>query len=566
MMTESTTNRCRNGTTSLRRAHRGSLLIKLGVGLVVVAGLAIGGIIWFSPSGSEKTAASEAAIQRVEHRTFDVVLTANGDLQAGQETVLRNPLEKPTAIVEIVPEGGMVKKGDVLVRLSTDAMQSDLDRELLDLESAKSATVRAENNLAIQESDNASTARTAAITLDLAKLELNKWEEGDDSEMIKELELDIDAGTREVTRLQEKYDRAVKLFEKEFLSSDELKRDELELIRQKSELAKSEKRQEVYMTYERKMKRTKLTSDIQEAEAEISRVDRANSSELVSKKADLLNCQRQLALRQDRVKKLQDQIAAATITAPTDGLVVYATSIRQDRWGGNDGPLKVGTQVSPNDEIIILPDNSRMVAAIKVHESLVGKVKPGQHARVKIDALRDRLFTGTVESVGVVAEQGGWRDPNLREYAVRIALDLGEENPGLKPSMRCEGQIVLSTVNDALAAPIQSVFFEGKTSYVHVPMPKGKFARREVRLGTRSDSYAEIVAGLNTGDAVLLRRPQPGELVSDAIDGSAIPPAPGAGVAAKPTPPADHRQAGSEPAAPAPSASQAATAESGTSM
>lgn len=506
-----------------RESRRGGVLLKLAVTLVVVAGGAVGGFYWMTAGPSEQTAAADTALQPVSHRSFDVMLTANGDLQAGEETVLRNPLEKPSAIVEIVPEGVMVKKGNVLVRLSTDDIQRELDNQLLDLETARSEMIRAENNLAIQESDNFSTLRSAKIKLDLANRELDKWEKGTDKETITQLDLDIDAARREVERLTEKVERARKLFDEDFLSSDELKRDELELIRQQSNREKAELRKTIYMEYDRDMQITRLKSAIDEATAELDRVERRNASELASKKADLTNRQRQLALRQDRVNKLQQQIAAATIIAPTDGLVVYATSIRQDRWGGNDGPLKVGTQISPNDEIIILPDNSRMVASIKVHESLVGRVKPGLPARVKIDAVRDRIFNGHVESVGVVAEQGGWRDPNLREYAVRIALDLGEENPGLKPSMRCEGQIVLNTVENVLAAPIQAVFYEGRQSYVHVPVAGGRFAKREVRVGTRSTTYAEITAGLTDGEVVLVRKPGTHELASDTIDSSHMP-------------------------------------------
>ena len=505
------------------RAHRGGVMLKLGLVLAVLAAAAVGVTMWLTSGPSDRETAGEAAIQRVSQKSFDVLLTANGDLQAGQETVLRNPMDKPTAIVEIVSEGITVKKGEVLVRLSTDDVQRDLDNQMLDLESARSEMIRAENNLAIQESDNTSSMNSATIKLDLARKELSKWREGDDVERMEQINLDIDAANREVTRLSEKYERAVELHKNSFLSSDELKRDELELIRQQANLRKAELRHEVYTTYEQQMSLTRLNSTIDEAKAELSRVERRNESELASKKADVTNRQRQLALREERVRKLQEQIAAATIVAPTAGLVVYATSIRQDRWGGNDGPLKVGSQVSPNDEIIILPDNSRMVASIKVHESLVGKVRPGQQARVKIDAVRDRTFTGTVESVGVVPEQGGWRDPNLREYSVKIALDLDDEDHGLKPSMRCEGQIVLTAVEDALAAPIQSVFYEGKKTYVHVPVAGGKFVKREVRVGTRSNSFAEIIAGLDDGDLVLVRRPQPGELASDKIDSSLVP-------------------------------------------
>ena len=204
-----------------RESRRGGVLLKLAITLVVVAGGAIGGFYWMTAGPTEQMAAADTALQPVGHKSFDVMLTANGDLQAGEETVLRNPLEKPSAIVEIVPEGVMVKKGNILVRLSTDDIQRDLDNQLLDLETARSEMIRAENNLAIQESDNFSTLRSAKIKLDLANRELDKWEKGTDKETITQLDLDIDAARREVERLSEKVERARKLFDEDFLSSDE---------------------------------------------------------------------------------------------------------------------------------------------------------------------------------------------------------------------------------------------------------------------------------------------------------------------------------------------------------
>jgi hypothetical protein len=45
-----------------------------------------------------------------------------------------------------------------------------------------------------------------------------------------------------------------------------------------------------------------------------------------------------------------------------------------------------------------------------------------------------------------------------------------------------------------------------------------KFTRVPVKLGRRSDTTAEILAGLTEGDQVLLREPTPGEIISQPWD------------------------------------------------
>lgn len=462
-------------------------------------------------SGGDDGASDSAALGKARVQSFEMVLTANGDLDARDQTVLRSELETRTTIVEIVEEGSLVEKDEVLVRLSADELQKQLDNEMLSLESAKSDLVSAQNSVEIQKSDNASSLNKAQLRAEIARLDMEKWLRGDDKEKQTQLALDIDSARREAERLQEKLERSRELFAEEFLSSDELKQDELASIKAASALEKAELRQSVYMEYERTMELKKKQNEIDEAEAELERVKRRNDSQLASKQADVTNRQRQLSLRQERVDKLVEQIEATVVRAPTAGLVVFATSMNQ-RWWDNSGPLKVGSEVRPNEDLIVLPNNEEMVAKVNIHESLVGQVSKGQRCRVKIDAARGELFDGTVESVGVIAEQGGWRDPNLREYEVRILLDLKTRDHGLKPSMRCEAEIVTGRVEDALAVPVQAVFQEGPVSYVCRPS-SGKYERVPVALGRRSSTLIEVVAGIEDGETLLLRRPEEGELL-----------------------------------------------------
>jgi len=132
---------------------------------------------------------------------------------------------------------------------------------------------------------------------------------------------------------------------------------------------------------------------------------------------------------------------------------------------------------------------------------------------VTIDAISGETFFGVVESVGVLAETGGWRDPNRREYSVRIALDHDNSDGVLKPSMRAEAEIMLGAVQDALTVPVQAVFSDGPVKYVHVPRGS-RFERVPVQVGRMSDTSAEILKGLGDGTRVLLREPEAGEVLA----------------------------------------------------
>lgn len=489
------------------------LIVVLGV-LVLTAG---GGLYWLSRDTGPD--AAEAALHEVGMTSFEIVLTANGELESAEQVVLRSELESRSSIVEIVPEGEMVEEGDVLVRLSTDEIEKNLDNELLSLESARSDVVSAENALAIQKSDNDSSLRQAEINLELAQIELEKWLKGDDEEQRRQLTLNLEAAEREVKRLEDKVESSRRLNERDFLSNDALQQDELSLLRAQADLERARIRQTVYMEYERKKEETRLRSDVREASAELERTKRRNESELASRAANLTNRKRQLALREERVEKLREQIEAATMRAPSSGLVVYATSVGSRRyWGNDDGPFRIGSQINPNQDIIVLPSKEDMVARVKIHESLVGQVEPGQPARVKVDAARGTVFTGEVVSVGILAESGGWRDPNLREYTVDVALDLEGNGHGLKPSMRAEAELIVAKVEEVVAVPAQAVFFERGRGHVFTPSG-AKFKRTPVRTARRSDTFVEVTSGLEPGDVVLTRAPKLGEVVEEAEGG-----------------------------------------------
>lgn len=446
-------------------------------------------------------------------RTFEIATLASGELEAKDRVELRSGVERQTTIVEIKPEGDRVEAGDVLVKLNSDEIKREIEEEELQVAEATLQLEAAETAYDIQVSDNEANLRKAQLKVDLAKLALDQWVKGDNVKKLKELDTAIEKASRDLDRLKEKKVKSDELYEKKFISYDEWKRDEIALLEAEARHETAQLDKNVYTTYQVERDSAQKHSDLGEAEQELVRVEKANKINLKNKDSARQNRAVQLARREERLAEYRKQFAACTITAPTAGLVVYGSTAQRDNWRWqSEGPISVGRQVRNNDLLITLPDTSEMIASVKVHESMAGRVRPGQAALITIEAIGGLVLNGTVESVGLLAESGGWRDPNRREYTVRIAVDAGESGDQLKPSMRCQAEIILGTVEEAMSVPVQAVFSDGPVRYVLVA-DGARFARRPVQLGRRSDLFAQIAKGLEAGDRVLIREPRPGEII-----------------------------------------------------
>lgn len=512
-----------NTAGAMRFASRARILALLGACGVGASILILAATGPSEPGSTSRSAQGPRTADRAvaTKQSFDIATTVSGELEARHQIEIRSRLERDSAIVELVPEGTRVTAGTVLMRLNDDEIAEQVQEETLRVETARADQIAADNAYEIQLSKNESDLRKAIVQEELAELALSQWLEGEMQSTVLKNRLAVERAERELQRLTEKVQESRKLFEKKFLSGDELKQDELRLLEAQAALQTATLEEDAYLSFKRPMDEKEKLSDLFEAQAEVERVRLNNERELASKEADRNNKSTQMTIRANKLARLKEQQANCVIKAPSDGLVVYSTSMERNRWGGGEGPLQIGQKVYPNQLLMVLPDTAEMIAAVKVHESLAGRIRPGQSASIKVEAYGGRIFPGKVESIGVLAETGGWRDPNLREYTVRVALDNAEDMSNLKPSMRCEGQLVLGRVEDALSVPVQAVFNDGAVRYVYVPA-SGRFRRVPVALGRRSELMAEVTAGLSPGEEVLLREPSAGEVLAAAWDEKAL--------------------------------------------
>src|SRR5258705_12523443 len=127
--------------------------------LVLIAALLLGGsIAWYNwPSA---TSSAEAALfTTVKSGAFKVVVTTTGELRARKFVQVSGPAAAPTVngyqpkIASIVPEGSLVKAGDVIADLDKQPIATRLADVTLNLQKAQAdfpqAHLRSTPNLAV---------------------------------------------------------------------------------------------------------------------------------------------------------------------------------------------------------------------------------------------------------------------------------------------------------------------------------------------------------------------------------------------------------------------------------
>jgi HlyD family secretion protein len=495
----------------MKRGVSISAILLLCVAVIVV-------IVWAIPTGgsSDRGSLGAGALYEVVRGSFEITVPTSGELSALEQVNIYNSLESNAVIIELVDEGSRVEAGDVLLRLNDETIQNAIRSAEDGVTTSVNTLDGSTANLVILNKKRDSELAIKQLAVDLAVLALQSWERGEVVARKQSLNLAVQTAEKDFTRLSGKFKSSLKLYEQEFLSKDELDRDEIALLKADAQLKKALLDVDVYNNYTFKQDKQKKESDLQQAKDELERAIERLASEIRGAESNVLAAQKKLANKQEGLQKLEDQLEMCVVTSPANGMVVYASSLGEERQRDGE-PIKIGKKLYRNELCMIIPNTEIMVAEVKVNEALSGLIKDGQQASIICDAFPDELFKGEVVSVGVLASGGGWRDPNRRDYTIKLQLT-GENIVGLKPSMRCSAEILVSVAENQLFVPIHAIHRKRGTIWVWL-QKGGGFEQRVVTVGQFSESFTVIEDGLVEGDVILLREPPP-RMVTGTISNS----------------------------------------------
>ncbi len=466
----------------------------------VLAAILVTVLVWGGPGG---TGAVAEAIFTVQEGPLTISVSEPGSIKNRDQVVIKCEVEGRTAILFLTKEGTLVKKGDLVVELDSKAIEDQRASQAITVTKTEAAFINARENLAVAKSQAESDVAKAELDLRFADLDLRKYLEGDYPASLKQAEADITIANEEVQRAAEKLNWSEKLHEKRYLSLVELQADKLAHKKAELELDLAKVRKQVLEDFSHKRDQEALESAVGQARMALDRVKRKASADVVQADADLKAKESEFQRQKTLLEKLESQLKKTKIIAPIDGMVVYATTGQGGRWGSDEQPLKEGREVREREELIYLPTAQSMLAEVKVHESSLKKVQVGMPCRVTVDAAPGRVYAGKVARIGVLPDQGGWMNPDLKVYNTEIHLDDGID---LRAGMSCRAEIIVETFEKALYVPVQCVVRKGGRTVVYrrgadgpEPLP--------VEIGLDNNRMVRILSGIAAGDEVLLEPP-----------------------------------------------------------
>jgi HlyD family secretion protein len=148
------------------------------------------------------------------------------------------------------------------------------------------------------------------------------------------------------------------------------------------------------------------------------------------------------------LKQINDALGKTIIHSPSDGTISTLPARLGERV--------VGTSQFAGTEVMRIADLSSMEAQVNVNENDVVNVKVGDVAKIHVDAYPDRKIAGVVREIASTATTNNLgTQEEVTNFLVKIRVT--DRAVTLRPGMSATADIETSTVENAIAVPIQSV-------------------------------------------------------------------------------------------------------------
>ncbi len=221
--------------------------------------------------------------------------------------------------------------------------------------------------------------------------------------------------------------------------------------------------------------------------------------------ADLVGKRRKRDKAQFDVERTQSAIDALRLHAPADGTVNILENPRTSSQFGNGVEFREGDRAWAGAGILELPDLSSIHLEARLDESDRGRLKVGQQAIVKIEAVPGKDFTAKVDLISVLARvdfSSGW--PPVRNFDLGLVLD--DPDPRIRPGMTATARIAADRLVDTTLVPAEAIFQKDGRPVVY-RLNGSKFDEQPIEIVRRGREQAAVSAGVSAGDKLAVRRP-----------------------------------------------------------
>jgi multidrug resistance efflux pump len=447
----------------LRDCRRGRVRTYVIATLVVAA--CVGAGVWYFLGNRRGDNLSDPLTTKVIQASFEQSVIEQGEVESSDKVEIKSSVKSRNTsgmqLLWVIPEGTIVKEGDVLVKLDSSGLEQERDSQKIACNTSLAIKVQAEN------------------TYQAAVIARTEYLEGTYLQEKQTIQSEIFIAEETLRRAEQYAKFSERLATKGYVTPLQLEADRFAVDKAKNELDLAQRKLFVLENYTREKTLRTLEADIASAKAKWDAEEESYKLEL--KKLD----------------EVELQVEHCTIQAPQDGQVVYAnvTSSRGER----EFLVEPGSMVREGQTILQMPDSKNMQVRAKINESRITNVKVGQPVTIRIDALGDLKLAGRVTRVSTFAEPSSWFASSVKQYATEIAIL--NPPPTIRTGLTAEVNIHVEQVPEALQVPVQSVIeHAGKT---YCLLQDGlKWEPQEIKIASTNDKFIRIASGLQLGQTV----------------------------------------------------------------
>ncbi|MFN7970938.1 MAG: efflux RND transporter periplasmic adaptor subunit [Acidobacteriota bacterium] len=192
-------------------------------------------------------------------------------------------------------------------------------------------------------------------------------------------------------------------------------------------------------------------------------------------------------------QKLRALVGDLAVADDAAGLTAY--EIRAPRDGTIIERHITEGEVVGDEAVYTVANLDHVWAIASVYEKDIRRVAVGQTAMIALKAYPDETHEGRVTWVSDTL------DEETRTQKLRVEIPNADRK--LKPGMFGNVALQISQRDDALTVPASAVQTHEGETIVFVEGQPGRYARRDVELGSRTAAAVEVLKGLEPGERVV---------------------------------------------------------------
>ncbi len=427
---------------------------------------------------------------------FKKVVETKGTIKPFSELSIVTPEGIWGTIEKMIPEGTIVKKGDIIAKINIrefiEAYSGELDyfnSEQIDFEKKKADFPLEIYKLQMENNNKKNN-------LKLKELELKLLKKGAREDLTTKADTDIEISNIKISN--HSLPKKKLLYQKGYLSEQELNSTDLEFKTLETDLEKAKiTKKQLHPEYNKyELDKANLSQEQAKLDLKINNIE--SQAQKATLKVKTKNSQFKIKHYQEESKRIKEKITMADLHSPMDGILIYPRI-----WGWRK-PM-VGMEVWEGFSFLSIAEIDNLKIESKVNELEIINVKIGLPVEIKVSSLSDTAFKGKVIKIGKLAKYLNEENPKgLKYFDVDIEITKDKNPKGsktdigqLKPNMTVNIKIINNELKKTFYVPVEALMVEGDKYYVYFE-ENGKPVKKQVNIKERGNDYVSL-SGVFTG-------------------------------------------------------------------